>query len=345
MPYDATTTRAGSAAPHSSTRRRQPGNHNHWQRRSLASRPRVVSLEIGELLAYSFPAQEPLLGPWLRKQTLAMVHAWRGVGKTHFALGVAYAVATGSQFLKWKADRPRKVLYIDGEMPGAGIKERIAAIVAGHSGTAEPPSEHFRIVTPDAQEAALPDLATSVGQDAYQQVLGDAELIVIDNLSALSRTGPENEGESWLPIAEWALARRREGRAVLFVHHEGKNGQQRGSSRREDLLDVVISLARPSDYVEQEGARFVLKFKKARGLCGTDVDDIEAVLTIDAAGLQQWAWKQADVARDARVLELLQLGMGDRDVAEEIGCNRSTVHRARKRFEATGALRQPAGKF
>jgi hypothetical protein len=145
-----------------------------------------------------------------------MVHAWRGIGKTHFALGVAYAVASGGGFLKWKADKPRRVLYIDGEMPGAQIKERLAAIIASPDGRQQPPAGHFRIVTPDAQEFALPDLATSAGQEAYDAISADADLIVADNLSALSRTGPENEGESWLPIATWALARRREGRAVLF---------------------------------------------------------------------------------------------------------------------------------
>lgn len=305
--------------------------------------PRLVSLEVGELLSYSFPAQEPLLSPWLRKQTLAMVHAWRGVGKTHFALGVAYAVATGGVFLNCRADRPCKVIYIDGEMPGAAIKERLAAIVGSPDGQAKPPPGHLRIVTPDAQDFALPDLSTLAGQGAYTDVIGDAELVVMDNLSALSRTGPENEGESWLPIASWALARRREGRAVLFVHHEGKNGQQRGSSRREDLLDVVISLSRPSDYHEQEGARFVLKFKKGRGLRGTELDTIEARLATDAHGLQQWTWKPGDAADDSRILELLQLGMSNADVATEMGCHRSTVFRARKRSEANGALKSRDG--
>lgn len=308
------------------------------------STPRLVALEIGELLAYSFPTQEPLLGPWLRKQTLAMVHAWRGIGKTHFALGVAYAVASGGAFLKWKAEQPRKVLYIDGEMPGAGVKERISAIVASTDGRQKPPPDHFRIITPDAQPGALPDLSTLEGQAAYTDAIRDAELVVVDNLSALSRTGPENEGESWLPIAGWALAQRREGRAVLFVHHEGKNGQQRGSSRREDLLDVVISLSRPSDYSEQEGARFVLKFKKGRGLTGNDVEEIEASLANDSTGAQQWTWKQSDAANDSRMLELLQLGMSNTDVAQEVGCNRSTVFRARRRFETGGQLLQTQRK-
>jgi CRP-like cAMP-binding protein len=125
---------------------------------------------------------------------------------------------------------------------------------------------------------------------------------------------------------------------VLFVHHEGKNGGATRVEPREDLLDVVISLARPSDYGEQEGARFILKFKKARGLCGTDVDDIEAALSTDATGAQQWTWKRSDAANDSRILELLQLGMSNSDVATEIGCNRSTVFRARKRFIAAGLL-------
>ena len=87
-------------------------------RRRDGERPRIVALEIDELIQRDFPPMEALLAPWLRKQHLAMVYAKRGVGKTHFALGVAYAVAGGGSFLNWQAEKPRKVLYIDGEMPG-----------------------------------------------------------------------------------------------------------------------------------------------------------------------------------------------------------------------------------
>jgi hypothetical protein len=52
-------------------------------------------------------------------------------------------------------------------------------------------------------------------------------------------------------------------------------------------IDVVLSLSRPSDYVEREAARFVLKFRKFRGLHGADVEDIEAALATDATGAQQ----------------------------------------------------------
>jgi len=68
----------------------------------------------------------------------------------------------------------------------------------------------------------------------------------------------------------WALAMGRAGKSVLFVHHSGKGGGQRGTSRKEDVLDTVIALRRPTDYAPEQGARFEIHFEKARGLFGDD---------------------------------------------------------------------------
>ena len=298
----------------------------------------VVAVEIGDLLSREFTPMEALLSPWLRKQNLFMIHAERGVGKTHFALNVTYAVAGGGSFLGWRAEKPRKVLYIDGEMPGAAIKERVTGIVASTPEGCEPPEGYFRIITPDVQDGPLPDLGTAEGQAAFAPLLGDAELIVTDNLSCLVRSGIENEGESWLPMADWALARRREGRAVGFVHHDGKGGTQRGTSRKEDILDVVIQLTHPKDYSPENGAQFVVHFKKSRGLFGKDVREIEAALTQDASGKQTWAHKEADGATFDRVIKLHALDMKPSEIAAELGVNRSTVSRHLKRARAEGQL-------
>jgi hypothetical protein len=302
--------------------------------RGILDGPRIIALEIGDLLAREFPAKEPFLAPWLRRQDLAMVYAKRGVGKTHFCLALAYAVASGGSFLAWKAPIPRRVLYIDGEMPGATMKERLAALA--QSQEAEPPEGFFRIVTPDAQELPLPDLATREGQEELAPIIGDAELIVLDNLSSLMRAGVENEGEAWVPMATWALARRREGRAVLFVHHGGKNGQQRGSSRREDLLDVSMQLKHPGDYTPDQGARFEVTFEKARGLFGEAVQPIEAALDQGQEG-RVWTWKPAEGATIERVAKLEALGMSAAEIAAELGLHRSSVYRA------MGKKNQPRG--
>ena len=44
--------------------------------------------------------------------------------------------------------------------------------------------------------------------------------------------------------SSWMLAQRAAARSVLLIHHAGKGGGQRGTSRKEDVLDTVISLSR-----------------------------------------------------------------------------------------------------
>lgn len=87
---------------------------------------------LNDFLRLELPPQEDILTPWLTTQGLAMIYAPRGVGKTHVALGIAYAVATGGEFLRWQAPKPRGVLYLDGEMPAKMMQERLKAIVAAH---------------------------------------------------------------------------------------------------------------------------------------------------------------------------------------------------------------------
>lgn len=139
-------------------------------------------------------------------------------------------------------------------MPAHVLQHRLAAIAA--ASPKEPPSaDHLRILAIDLQDRGL-DLTNHADQLALSAELGDAEVIFVDNISTLARAGRENEAESWLPVQEWALEQRRAGRTVVFVHHAGKGGQQRGTSRREDVLDTVIALRKPADYQPDQGARF-----------------------------------------------------------------------------------------
>lgn len=176
-----------------------------------------------------------------------MLSAYRGIGKTQAALAIAYAVASGGKFLKWSAPEPQPILYIDGEMPATEMQARLRRIDAGADAKALP--QNFRIITPDLCDGVLPDLATAEGQERIEAATGKAKLIVVDNLSCLARTGIENDAESWNVVAEWALRMRRQHRAVIFIHHAGKNGGQRGTSKREDLLDTSVTLSRPPGYV------------------------------------------------------------------------------------------------
>lgn len=302
---------------------------------------RVVGLH--EFIGMDLPARETIMAPWLMTQSLSMIHGWRGVGKTHVSLGVSYAVASGGEFLGWKADKARRVLLVDGEMPGPALKERLATIMA--SNEAQPAPEYLSIITPDLQKGAMPDLATFAGQEAISEVVErvKAELIVIDNLSCLVRSGGrENDAESWISVSEWALRQRQLGRSVLFIHHSGKNGQQRGTSKREDLLDVVISLQRPPDYDPAHGACFEIHYEKARHLAGSAVDPIEGKLIVDEQGKSTWVCRTVSESTYDRVVSLANEGLSQAEIATELGIHRSNVSRAYRKAEEAGLIKKKA---
>lgn len=282
---------------------------------------------LADLLAMEIPPRELLLAPWLPEKGLAMVAAPRGIGKTHVALNVAHAVASGGSFLRWKAVTPRPVLYIDGEMPAVALQERLARITK-HA-DAVPVSDALALMAADLGEFGVPDLSTPEAQAALMPLLDPYDLIVMDNLSTLCRSGRENEAESWGAVQGFLLALRRAGKSALLIHHTGKNGAQRGTSKREDVLDSVLLLKQPDDYDASQGARFIVTFDKHRGFFGDDAKAFEAALD-PLSGL--WTVKEATASRDAEIREMKEHGFSGRQIARELGVNASTVSRALKRM-------------
>jgi putative DNA primase/helicase len=294
-----------------------------------------LTLNIEEFLARPFPPREMTLGPILPQQGVAMLYAPRGCGKTHVALGMGYTVATGTAFLEWKAPKPRKTVYIDGEMPAVVMQERIAAIVAA-SQTEPPDPGFFRIMTPDLFDGPIPNLGTPEGQFAIDQAIEDAEFVIFDNLSALVRGARENEADGWQVVQDYLLLLRRRGVTVLMVHHAGKGGNQRGTSRREDVLDTVIALRRPADYEASQGARFEVHIEKGRDIVGDDAKAFEAQLEVkDNAAI--WTTRAVEDAELQRIVDLKNNeDMSVRDIAEATGMPKSSVQRRLNKAKALG---------
>jgi putative DNA primase/helicase len=315
---------------------------------ALASRSQevghqLVAVSVGELLVKEIKPREMLLDPALPEQGLAMLYSYRGIGKTFLALGVAAAVASGTRFLRWKAPQARRVLYVDGELPASTVRDRLAMILAGIE-EGEPAPDMLKIITPDFQERPMPDLATAEGQRLLESHLTEVDLLVLDNLSALCRDGDENEGESWLPMQEWGLRLRRSGKSVLFVHHAGKNKSQRGTSRREDLLDTVITLKHPSDYNPSEGLRCEVHFEKTRAMLGDAAKPFEVRLGSGQDGRAIWTCRELEEAKAEKAAELFAAGLSVREVAQELEISKSQAGRFRQRWtngELGGVSRRP----
>lgn len=293
------------------------------------SRALVVSAK--ELLKMDVQPREFLLDGLLTKRSMAEAFSWRGVGKTWAALSAAHAIATGGSWLKWKASTPRPVLFVDGELDAASLQQRVRHLDA----QANFPADKLRLLCCDMQDAPFPNLASRTAQIMIEDALGDSELLVLDNLSALAPASNDSEGEDWIAIQSWLLDLRRRGIACLFLHHAGHGGWARGTTRREDLLDLVIELRRPKDYVASEGLRLEIHFTKTRGMLADGAEPIEASLVDDLEGKVRWTWRPLEDKRAAQVVELRNQGKSFRDIEKLTDIPRSTAERLYQKAEAS----------
>ena len=173
--------------------------------------------------------------------------------------------------------------------------------------------------------------------------MGDEiRLVVLDNLSTLIRSGKESESDSWLPVQEWALRLRSRGKSVLLIHHAGKGGQQRGTSRREDALDTVIALRKPENYSPDSGTCFEVHFEKNRSLYGDEIKPFEAHLEThlsnDGVETINWEYKSLDDSTFEKVCRLSIDGLSNTEITQELGIHKSTVSRNVNRGKKEGKI-------
>ena len=131
----------------------------------------TLSHSVEDFMELAFPKREMLMAPWLPQPGIAMIFARAGHAKTYTALGIAYAVARGDEFLGWQCERPGCVLYIDGEMPGGYLQQRLALYGKAPKGT-------LHIVCRDTfnlHKKAMPDLGRPVRQASASRVGSGAQ--------------------------------------------------------------------------------------------------------------------------------------------------------------------------
>lgn len=291
-----------------------------------------IRLTAPALLSAELPERTTILDPILATKSLALLYGARGLGKTFVALGIARAVAAGESFLGWKSPRPHRVLYLDGEMAAADIRARVAAF--------GPPPPTLEFMLADLNRGPLLDLADPRSQTRLFGAWGNPELVVLDNLASLAglTTG---DPDRWSELQRFLMELRRLGLAVLMIHHANKKGLQRGSSRREDMLDLVMAMRRPDGWNPADGTRFEIHFEKARSLHGAAIEPIETRLEQRADRLH-WQWAAAgDDPRLVRLVALLERGMSVPQIGEQLGLSRSLAYKLRDRARRLGRLDLP----
>jgi len=306
----------------------------HWKFIVTPNKHKLIAAN--DFCKLELPPRKVYLGPWLAEGSINMVFADRGIGKTFFCLSCAIAIANGESFVTYSAPTPVPVLYLDGEMQATAMQERIKAL-SGNDTKAP-----FYIYTPDIQDQdnGTPDLGSYTGRDHINTVIEqlNPKVVFIDNISTFVRTGNENEADSWAPVQEWLIQLRKRGIATVLVHHANKEGKQRGSHKKEDVMDVVIQLKRPDDYTSGEDAtRMNVRYTKSRHLEAKDTQNIEVTLR-NKEGNLVWEYSEGDPTY-ARCIEFLKVGELKFDkISEALAVSKSTVHRWKMKAQEEGLL-------
>lgn len=272
-----------------------------------------------------------------------MVFAPPAIGKTYLCLSIADAIAKGKKLFDWEAPESRKVLYIDGEMHESDLHSKIQQLVGNEDISVRYLNGTWQ------RDCAIPDLSTEEGQSKVDEVIAfyEIEVIFLDNLSTLCRSGKENETQSWLPVQNWLTRLRWKGITIVLVHHAGKvkdpntgKPRQRGTSLREIILESSIVLDRPKDYHEEEGCRFELHFAKSRGFCGNAAAPIQLKLR-EINGKLDWEYSLLSMKTYDRILNFFAEGTTSAvDIARELEISPQAVRKHINNAKEKGDLPQ-----
>jgi hypothetical protein len=229
----------------------------------------VIGHTLKVLDARDWPVPEDIISPWLKQGESCMIWAGTGVGKTMLSLTLALLVAGGGTMAGWSNNRPRKVLYIDGEMRTADMVERLrllAGTLEGISRLAAWSNLEIRSRQDQKPDVEFYDICDTETQDqlcAYLRKQG-FEMLILDNLTTLSSVKDENDAAAMRPLLGFMHKLKRDGIATILVHHSNKSGNgYRGSTAIATTFEAIIGLKRPETAASDE-TKFSVEFDKFR---------------------------------------------------------------------------------
>ncbi len=298
-----------------------------------------IIMDASSFIKLNIPEKKTYLHPWIKESELIMICGWRGTGKTMFALSILDAISRGGSFGPWSSHEPTPCLYLDGEMAAIDTINRIKSL-----STSEP-NKNFYIYSDAYATQEGKRRATLLNEDWREKIKTyliehGIKVWIIDNASALSPGIDENSKEEWDVINNWFLDLRFSGITTIFLHHEGKGGKQRGTSGREDFLDISLRLQRPSNYnKDKDGCRFIASFEKDR-IPDKDrplIQNVEFKL-IQNDNKPIWEYGDAKSNTQNEVLKLFHEGLTNKEITEKLKISKSRVSQIKKSLIEDGLL-------
>jgi hypothetical protein len=244
--------------------------------------------------------EEWLAKPLIAKGRQTALFAGAKTGKSWLTLNVTAALATGKPILGQPAQPPIHVLYLDYEMIESDLYERLEQF--GYTEDDDLSHLHYALIP------NLPPLNTTEGASAVMKLveLTKAEVVVIDT-TGRAIDGEENSADSYREFARTTgLSLKRANIACIRTDHAGKDGGkkqgQRGSSAKNDDVDIVYRLDKSDDGLTLK--RTHTRISWVPETVSLVVEDFDDIISIRLRSKEQRGWTVKEIAIANRLDEL-----------------------------------------
>lgn len=298
---------------------------------SIGLKGEDVEITHSELMKMEVKPREYILTPILPVKGQLLLHAAAGVGKSHFCFNLAYAAAAGGHFLKYAAVKPRRVVYIDGEL-GQEDMYRYVKQIENVKGELFFPENILYLTRDRFPQSKMPKLDSASGRKWYEDYFtkNKIDVVIFDSLKLLS-TIDENNTKEWDPIQEWFGILNDLGIAIILIHHAGADAtKQRGVTARNDAVHTAISLQKLN--IDEEDGKIKIVYQKKRFFYGNEAASFEARNHFNG----EWSFREMEISFDEKVYELLKRGDKVTQIVADLKTSRATVYRAIDRLKGRG---------
>lgn len=245
-------------------------------------------------------------------------------GKSWITLAACAAVASGKAFLNQPAGPPVDILYVDYEMTPDDLYDRLGQF--GYSSDDDLTHLHYALLP------SLPPLDTEKGGVALTQaaLAVGAQFVIIDT-TGRAVAGEENDASTYQAFYRCTgLLLKQQGIGWARLDHAGKDAEkgQRGSSAKNDDVDIVIKLTRKDDGVLVEATHRRIGWYPEKTLIAINEDDHGAISMRTAGDSRGYVEGSFDLARE----------LDELDVPLEWGRNRVRDYLHREGVTATNKV-------
>ncbi|HEX4962620.1 MAG TPA: AAA family ATPase [Thermoanaerobaculia bacterium] len=234
------------------------------------------TMTMGELARKVIPVREDVVTGLAKVGDAVCISGQPGRGKSLIALRFAACIAAGQDFSpRFRVPKARPVLYIDGELLEAEVKERAVKLAAG-AGVRGRACDGLplRLLVEMACPEEAPKLNAPAGRLRIERLLDlhpEIEVLFLDSLRVLFSLADENKSEAWAPVNDFLFAMKRRGLETFAVHHNSRadtfNGHLSGTTA---FAQIVNLTERQEDEDDPDTMAVDVTFSKARSLTGAE---------------------------------------------------------------------------